>query len=253
MSIKYLFLFLFVLSFWGCAFFSYNREKNEFTGVDSKNRKFVSFESISINLYWGWGLMYVQLNQIYLLHKTRPSRFQNILQKDDLCNSIYFKSDNWLGEIATTSASNDETVDLACGYLLSDIQKNYMTIKHEFADLLKNSLNREFMILDADTSFQVIYWGDSLEIESEQIYNHRTVNYSLKNLNLQDIPDSLYLNRSVYEFYLPKKAFVYSLKIKMNPSFLKDYEPLKIDPKLLPLESPKYKALKASEETLKGK
>lgn len=55
---------------------------------------------------------------------------------------------------------------------------------------------------------------------------------------------------SLYEFIFPVNASLYSLTLRTNPQDLKGYKPLKLDPAILPLESPGYKRLREQEEAL---
>ena len=54
----------------------------------------------------------------------------------------------------------------------------------------------------------------------------------------------------IYEFDIPLNEQVISLTVRTDPKDIEGYEPLKLDPSILPLESPGYKKLREQEETL---
>ena len=96
--------------------------------------------------------------------------------------------------------------------------------------------HRNADVFDMDSLYRFVYNGDSIELKSPVMSNHSS------------IQDSVY----THEFYLRKDVPVLSFTVHTNANkFSENLNFLKIDPSLLPLESPKYKALKASEETLK--
>ena len=53
----------------------------------------------------------------------------------------------------------------------------------------------------------------------------------------------------IYEFYLPLNKSYYSFVVRTNPKDLKG-KLLKLDPSILPLESPGYKKLREQTESL---
>ena len=53
-----------------------------------------------------------------------------------------------------------------------------------------------------------------------------------------------------YEISLPATGRKRSLTIRTDPKDLEGYKPLKLDPSILPLESPGYKKLREQEEAL---
>ena len=60
-------------------------------------------------------------------------------------------------------------------------------------------------------------------------------------------PNSL-CSENAYEFVFPLDASVYSITVQNNLGW--GYKPLKLDPSILPLESPGYKKLREYEESL---
>lgn len=60
----------------------------------------------------------------------------------------------------------------------------------------------------------------------------------------------MYYGGPFYEISLPASGAVRSLTIRTNPKNLEGYKPLKLDPSILPLESPGYKKLREYEESL---
>ena len=103
----------------------------------------------------------------------------------------------------------------------------------------------------ADERIHVFYAGDSLLIESSQVENHRRIEQNY--LAITDDKGSLgtVMKGPIFEFYLPLNESVFSFTVHTNPKDLEGYKPLKLDPSILPLESPGYKKLREYEESLR--
>ncbi len=115
--------------------------------------------------------------------------------------------------------------------------------------VLQNSLMRRVEMDTADERIHVFYAGDSLLIESSQVENHRRIEQNY--LAITDDKGSLgtVMKGPIFEFYLPLKESVFSFTVHTKPKDLEGYKPLKLDPSILPLESPGYKKLREQEET----
>lgn len=116
--------------------------------------------------------------------------------------------------------------------------------------VLQNALMRQVEMDTIDERIRVFYTGDSLLIESGQVENHRRIKQNY--LALTDDKGSLetVMKAPIYEFYLPLKKPYYSFAVRTNPKNIKG-EPLKLDPSILPLESPGYKKLREQEQALR--
>ena len=115
--------------------------------------------------------------------------------------------------------------------------------------VMQNVLMRHVEIDTIDERIHVFYTGDSLLIESGQVENHRQIKQ--KYLALMDDNGSLgtVMKGPIYEFYLPLNKSYYSFVVRTNPKDLKG-KFLKLDPSILPLESPGYKKLREQTESL---
>ena len=116
--------------------------------------------------------------------------------------------------------------------------------------VLQNALMRHVEMDTIDERIHIFYTGDSLLIESGQVENHRLIKQNY--LAIKDDKGTLgtVVKGPIYEFYLPLNESYYSFVVRTNPKDLKGYKPLKLDPSILPLESPSYKKLREYEESL---
>ena len=141
---------------------------------------------------------------------------------------------------------------------VSDLEKGllsaeclyYMRGVSSLKGVMQNVFMRRVEVKMTDERIHVFYTGDSLLIESEQIRNHRRIKQNY--LAVKDETGWIQgtLQGPIYEFELPLNEPVYSLTVRTNPKDLKGYKPLKLDPAILPLESPGYKKLREQEEAL---
>ena len=107
------------------------------------------------------------------------------------------------------------------------------------------------MVLDTTNDYiRVFYSGDSLCIESEQIQNHKRLKQNYLAVKDEQGFVRETLQGPIYEFDIPLNEPIFSLTVRTDPKDLEGYKPLKLDPSILPLESPGYKKLREQEEAL---
>lgn len=147
-----------------------------------------------------------------------------------------------LGDKLFDSNQNHEGLDAECLY-----EMNPST----FGNVMSAAFGR-FMVLDTtDESVHVFYSGDSLSIESEQVRNHKRIKQNYLAVKDEAGWTRETLRGPIYEFDIPLNEPVFSLTVRTDPKDFKNYKPLKLDPSILPLESPGYKKLREQEETLR--
>ena len=117
-------------------------------------------------------------------------------------------------------------------------------------------LNYHYVWVKNDSVYRVLYSGDSMQVVAGTYYNHKKV-CAVKNRNIcffdkvfEELRYRMYYDGPFYEISLPATGAVRSLTIRTNPKDLEGYRPLKLDPSILPLESPGYKKLREQEEAL---
>ena len=129
---------------------------------------------------------------------------------------------------------------------------------YSFNDLLiKRMLNQHRLVWTLkDSVFKILYGGDSIQILSGEYYNHRLVcsekdpQECMFDSDFEKKKDEIYFDGPFYEISLPTKGRVRSLKILKVFKNSSAYEHLKLDPSILPLESPGYKKLREKENAL---
>lgn len=123
--------------------------------------------------------------------------------------------------------------------------------------MIKRMLNQYRLVwILKDSVFKILYGGDSIQILSGAYYNHRLVcseNDKKKctfDSNFEKKRNEIYFGGPFYEISLPVKGRVRSLSVQNAFKNSSAYEPLKLDPSILPLESPGYKKLREKENAL---
>ena len=127
-----------------------------------------------------------------------------------------------------------------------------------FVDVLVRSMlhNYRNVWVKNDSAYRILYGGYSAQVVAGTYYNHRMVcaekdrNKCVFDKDFEKKRDRIYYGGPFYEISLPATGAVRSLTVRTNPKDLKGYKPLKLDPAILPLESPGYKKLREQEEAL---
>ena len=175
---------------------------------------------------------------------------------------------------------NDSSVKFVCrdvsgikgffaGRLIHDEKKEKIIVEcfsqpekpinsYSFNDLLiKRMLNQHRLVWTLkDSVFKILYGGDSIQILSGEYYNHRLVcsekdpQECMFDSDFEKKKDEIYFDGPFYEISLPTKGRIRSLMIQKIFNNSSAYKPLKLDPSILPLESPGYKKLREQENAL---
>lgn len=127
-----------------------------------------------------------------------------------------------------------------------------------FIDNLVGSmlLNYHYVWVKNDSAYRILYGGDSVQIVAGTYYKHRMVcaekdrDRCVFDKDFEKKRDRMYYGGPFYEISLPATGAVRSLTIRTDPKDLEGYKPLKLDPSILPFESPGYKRLREYEEAL---
>lgn len=247
------------LFFFSCSMGpTYNYARNYETIPNNVTYPFVVMPSvISLNIYWEWNEFIVSGLNLWTNGTLTQNEIIKAINQDNFCSTVFYHhSPNrvslnsnepiFIGE----NIRNYSVVSYDCLYSFHNLLRNEYNVSHSLEMYLFYMLRQRIQVFDLDSAYRVLYFGDSLDIKSNQVFNHRAVKTTLKFKEVGRA-DTILETRPAYEFYLSKSVPVYSISFKTNSEKLKGYKPLKIDPTLLPLESPKYKALKASEEKLR--
>ena len=107
--------------------------------------------------------------------------------------------------------------------------------------------NNPFFYEDNGSFIYVLNNKDKTELQYKKEASLFRVTYNGAKVDL-NVPQQK--RDSGYEFSLPVDASFYSLIVRTDPKDLEGYKPLKLDPSILPLESPGYKKLREQEEAL---
>jgi len=145
------------------------------------------------------------------------------------------------GDKLFDSNQNHEGLDAECIYEMTP---------SSLGNVMSAAFGRNMVLDTTDEYVRVFYAGDSLLIEPGQIRNHKKLkqNYLAVKDESGLIRETLHC--SIYEFDFPLNTPVISLTVRSDPKDLEGYKPLKLDPSILPLESPGYKKLREQEEAL---
>lgn len=121
-------------------------------------------------------------------------------------------------------------------------------------ELISGMLAHRRVWTEKDSVYRVLYGGDSIQVVAGVYYNHRMVCEKRDSYNCvfdRDFEQAeILFEGPFYEISLPAKGRIRSLTIRTEEKNPVIYKPLKLDPSILPLESPGYKKLREQEESL---
>ena len=212
----------------------------------SLKQKIVLAKKVDVDIFWEWGLVRVTGEDLYIINGFNTDSVKNAVVEERFCG----KSDGnaSLGTKIYGLENKPKMLKVECLYEILNTDKlSYRGLAYLLSDVLGELISTGIY----ENTYKIVYFEDSLNIIKGEKYNHHRAKqktYLYEN-NANDSP--LIWDRTIYEFSFDYNDPVYSISFKTNPEKLNGYKPLKIDPSLLPLESPKYKALKASEEKLR--
>ena len=107
-----------------------------------------------------------------------------------------------------------------------------------------------------DSLYHILYGGKEIKFLSEENLHHRLVCQEKEKDSchfenrFERERDNIDFKGPYYELSIPANRPFFSLMTLTDPKDLEGYKPLKLDPSILPLESPGYKKLREYEESL---
>ena len=168
-------------------------------------------------------------------------------------NPVCIGSDGKVGERIYLDSIN-QTFNAECLYSLESRSHYLHDGLNDFEFLFGDFFKRPNAFVVKDGLLKLFYYGDSLLVTGTGI-KHLKLDSDSKNILEKKIKRKMgcddSCDESVYEMVFPLNEPVFSLTVRTNPKDLKGYKPLKLDPSILPLESPGYKKLREQEETLR--
>lgn len=171
------------------------------------------------------------------------------LPLEKVCENLF----GWSGNIfASRLDRNDTTTFVECYYRSLAPVNTDIFVNMVVGIMLK----RPNQWVRHGSLYHVLYGGDSIQIVSGMHYDHKKVcaekkrNACTFEIDFEKDKEYMYFDGPFYEISLPATGAVRSLTIRTNPKDLEGYKPLKLDPSILPLESPGYKKLREQEEAL---
>jgi len=200
----------------------------------SLEQKIVYAQKIKVDVFWEWGLFRVVGHNLYV-----KKGFENNIDKV-IANEKFCGGDNSANPIIGSRLYlNNNQLAVECLYELSGNDK---FVYREWRSLFSNILEKQTAFVVYDGRSRIIHNGNSLDVikdNNNEYHNLIQKEYWQKEFFYEESP--------VYELSFKYDDPVYSFSFITDSKKYKGYSLLKIDSSLLPLESPKYKALKQAE------
>lgn len=257
---KKLFLMIAVLlqgCFWGTSFFA-PADVCIFNGF---RENLIDPEKTTLNIYWELGEVQLLGDglQIYKPEEYSESVVKAINNEvsDSLALSRFCPKYGVHGAlIGERIYSNGGISSLSAECLYEERslrQDDFESVESFF----RHAFRRTFLMNIVEGQFHAYYIGDRIRTMQDSNFVHRKLNDKEKSPICAE-----YIRRSInpdhdrkkgcpeyaYEFVFPLDVPIYSITVQNNPGW--GYKPLKVDPSILPLESPGYKKLREYEEFL---
>lgn len=187
------------------------------------------FRNVAAKYFWEFGIVKITGSGLYVKNDNQDKRIETAVRNDIFCKNYFSLAMHSIAERIYVDSMGVQTFE--CTIAIKEI----LEAQRIYPLMISNALRLQNMKVRAtDSSYVFLYKGDSLHVSSPEL------------LSRSSVKDSLYS----YSFELKKNAAVTSYSVEKTSSHFDGYKPLKLDPAILPLESPGYKKLREQEEAL---
>ncbi len=144
-----------------------------------------------------------------------------------------------------------ESVSLECLFMLTPVKSQLSN-----GMWLDRMLFQNYIWVENDSLYYILYGGNEMRLQSGADIHHRLVCQEERidscplDKKFEKERDNIYFKGPFYELSIPANRPFISITKLTDPKDLEGYKPLKLDPSILPLESPGYKKLREQEEAL---
>lgn len=181
-------------------------------------------EYVQLNIYMDVGLVEFKSVHLYALKGAPQESIVDAVQTDKLCGrGGPYRDLAWIGCKIELDETDSTTLNSTC---LLFVDHFYLDKNSSFVETLEHLFRgRNFRITRTESKYNISYSGSELDVKGMSINVHN------EGANLHMISFSSTESRHI-------------IILKKNESDLRGYKPLKLDPAILPLESPGYKKLR---------
>ena len=206
-----------------------------------------SIESKKIDYFEEWGIL--RLTGRNVLSNASKDFSAADVGLENLCNTIFETMGFYGGRLYLDDSTGK--VSIEC---LSQVPP----IKSKFSEksLFGRMLTNKFISAKDDSLYYILYGGNEMRLQSGADIHQRLVCQEERidscplDKKFEKKRDNIYFKGPFYELSIPANRPFFSITELTNPKDLEGYKPLKLDPSILPLESPGYKKLREQEEAL---
>lgn len=187
-------------------------------------------EYIQLDFFLDVGLVRIKSIHLYVLNGAPRESVVDAVLSDNLCGRGGFARDSsWLGSKIDSDGENSEYLNSTC---MLYIDHFYLEKNMSLESVMNNFFRkRTFEINRTESWYNISYTGSKLNVTGT----------ALKEYDVSE--DEHKLSFSSAEPH-------HTIIIKKAEKDLSGYKPLKLDPSILPLESPGYRRLREQEEAL---
>ena len=187
-------------------------------------------EYVQLDIYMDVGLVKFQSKHLYALSGAPQESIVDAVQADRLCGRTGpYRDLAWIGCKIEMDEIESSTLNSSC---LLFVDHFYLEKNSSFIETLEHLFRgRKFEITRDESWYNILYSGSELEVTGTSL-NMRNEGTDLHVISFSSTE--------------PRHTII----LKKKESDLRGYKPLKLDPSILPLESPGYKKLREQEEAL---
>lgn len=205
-------------------------------------------ESEKVDYYDEWGL-FKFTGQNVLSNASGDVSAEDV-SPEKLCKEFIGFSDAYAAQLYSDSSTGNITLE--CLTLINPTRSSFT--ERVFLGMMIGTFSVERS--KDDSLYYVLYGGNKMLLQSEEILHHRLICQEKKidfcplDERFEQQRDNIYFRGPFYGLTIPVNRSFYSITKFTDPKDLEGYKPLKLDPSILPLESPGYKKLREQEEAL---
>lgn len=205
-------------------------------------------ERKKVDYFDEWGLF--RLTGQNVLSNASGSVSAENLEPEKLCKDFFGYLNVFGARLYSDSSTGN--ISLECLTMIAPIKSSFT--EGAFIDLMIGSPSMEWA--KDDSLYYVLYGGDEISFLPEENLRSRLICQEEKidscrlDEKFEKQRDIIHFKGPFYELTIPANRSFYSTTIMTDPKKINGYKPIKIDPFILPLESPGYKRLRKQEEAL---
>lgn len=219
----------------------------------------VAAKKTILNVFWELGVVQVKMKSLLIRKEFSEDSIKVSIERpvfvDGKIRRVFCTAMKGakIGERIYANESGDD-YEAECLYS----QKNKGQFGFGEIESAMSFLGRKTEMFNLGDELSLVYCGDSLHVVDGSFVRHKRIDSKSFDEYKKKSTESFHLDQygndcseMLYEIVFSRDSSIFSLVAETYPTDYKGYKPLRLDPSILPLESPGYKKLLEQEASLR--